>query len=74
MRLIDADKVIMALRLEYPIMPMFKELREEWNLKTEGYCKAERVVLETPIVKTKQIKYFDEDEGVWKIGEVIVDE
>lgn len=25
-------------------------------------------------VKTKTVKYFDEDEKVWKIGEVIVDE
>ena len=25
-------------------------------------------------VATKQIKYYDEDEKVWKIGEVIVDE
>lgn len=74
MRIIDADKVIMALRLEYPMMPMFKELREEWSLKTEGYHKAEKVVLETPTIKTKQIKYFDEDENVWKVGSVIVDE
>jgi hypothetical protein len=29
---------------------------------------------ETPTIKTKQIKYYDEDEGVWTIGEVIVDE
>ena len=28
----------------------------------------------TPTIKTKQIKYFDEDEKVWKIGEVIIDE
>ena len=25
-------------------------------------------------LKTKTIKYYDEDEGVWKVGEVIVDE
>ena len=25
-------------------------------------------------VKTKTVKYYDEDEGVWKIGEVIIDE
>ena len=73
MRPIDADKVIMALRLEYPMMPMFKELREEWDIKTEGYRKAEKVVLETPTIKTKQIKYYDEDEKVWKAGEVLVD-
>lgn len=27
-----------------------------------------------PTTKTKSVKYFDEDEKVWKIGEVIVDE
>ena len=26
----------------------------------------------TPTIKTKQVKYFDDDENVWKIGEVIV--
>lgn len=31
-------------------------------------------VKEMPGIKTKQIKYFDEDEKVWKTGEVIVDE
>ena len=25
-------------------------------------------------LKTKTVKYYDEDEGVWKIGEVIVDD
>ena len=29
-------------------------------------------VLQLPIIKTKQVKYFDEDEKVWKTGEVIV--
>ena len=27
-----------------------------------------------PTIKTKQIKYFDEDEKLWRTGEVIVDE
>ena len=27
-----------------------------------------------PSIKTKTIKYYDEDEHIWKIGEVIVDE
>ena len=27
-----------------------------------------------PGIRTKQIKYYDEDEKVWTIGEVIVDE
>ena len=25
-------------------------------------------------IKTKQVKYYDDDEQVWKIGEVIIDE
>ena len=25
-----------------------------------------------PTIKTKQVKYFDDDENVWKVGEVIV--
>lgn len=29
---------------------------------------------DAPTIRTKQIKYFDEDEKIWKIGEVIVDE
>lgn len=28
---------------------------------------------EAPGVETKQVKYFDEDEKVWKIGEIIVE-
>ena len=27
-----------------------------------------------PTIKTKEVKYFDEDERVWTIGRVIVDE
>ena len=27
-----------------------------------------------PTISTKEIKYFDEEEKVWKIGSVIVDE
>ena len=27
-----------------------------------------------PTIATKEIKYFDEDEKIWKIGRVIVDE
>lgn len=27
-----------------------------------------------PTIETKQVKYYDEDEKMWKIGSVIVDE
>ena len=29
---------------------------------------------DAPVVYTKSIKYFDEDESVWTIGEVIINE
>ena len=31
-------------------------------------------VMQLPTIKTKQAKYYDEDEKAWKIGSVIVDE
>ena len=34
----------------------------------------DRSFKEVQTVKTKEIKYYDEDEQVWKIGRVIVDE
>lgn len=37
-----------------------------------GYEKGKEDALKS--IKTKTIKYFDEDENVWTIGEVIVDE
>lgn len=39
--------------------------------KTCGEVK--EVLNRIPTIATKQIKYFDEDEKVWKIGSVIVD-
>ena len=29
---------------------------------------------DAPSIKTKEVKYFDEDEKVWKIGSVIINE
>lgn len=48
---IERDDVIKALRLEYPMMPLFKELQEEWAIKTEGYRKAEKVIMSLPSAK-----------------------
>lgn len=42
------EDAIKALRLEYPMMPMFKNLREEWAIKTEGFRKAEEVIMSIP--------------------------
>ena len=46
--LIKRSDAIKALRLEYPMMPMFKSLREEWAIKTEGFRKAEEVIMSVP--------------------------
>ena len=38
------------------------------------WYKLQDAIDSAPTIKTKQIKYYDEDENVWKTGEVIVDE
>lgn len=43
--------------------------REYYGL---GYRKGREDALSE--LKTKTVKYYDEDENVWKVGEVIVDE
>lgn len=40
----------------------------------DGGCKVEEWLEGFPFIETKQIKHFDEDEKVWKIGEVIIAE
>lgn len=60
MRIIDADKLNI-----YDVSP------------ADGFVVmgvTEEDIYLAPTIKTKQIKYYDEDEQVWKIGEVIVDE
>ena len=37
-------------------------------------CQLVQPIESAPTIKTKQVKYYDEDESVWKIGSVIVDE
>ena len=55
---IKRSDAIKALRLEYPMMPMFKSLREEWAIKTEGFRKAEEVIMSVPSA--------DRPQGEWK--------
>ena len=66
MRLIDADAVV-GKAYDSGL----------WNDAINGFH--QRVVDvedidDSPTIKTKQIKYYDEDENVWKTGSVIVDE
>lgn len=60
MRLIDADTVIEKMR------GCFIDYIEE-NI-------AVQIIKASPVIETKQIKYFNEEEKVWKIGSVIVNE
>lgn len=59
-RLIDADTVINKMH------GCFIDIIEEKI--------AVQIIKASPAIETKQIKYFDEEEKVWKIGSVIVDE
>lgn len=67
MRLIDAD----AIKIPSTSVDMFENCRN-CNLLDEYQVR--EIIDSAPTIKTKQIKYYDEDEGVWKVGEVIVDE
>ena len=62
MRLIDAD-------------PLIGEIAEIYGFSISSVkCSLTGcVIAHAPTIKTKQIKYFDEDESVWKIGAVIID-
>ena len=43
------------------------------HARSKNYFNAiKRMVSNAPTVETKQIKYFDEEEKVWKVGDVIV--
>lgn len=37
----------------------------------DGGCRVEEWIDKFPDAKTKQVKYYDDEEKVWKIGEVI---
>ena len=63
--LIEREDAIKALRLEYPTMPMFKSLREEWAIKTEGFRKAEEVIMKLPSADRPQGEWFKDDEGTF---------
>ena len=71
MTLIDGDKLADSIqeRLCYGLACAGCSM-----LLEDGGCKVEEWLDDAPTIETKQIKYFDEDEKVWKIGSVIVDE
>ena len=72
MRLIDADRLSDAM---YHEAFETDSKMQKWDSGCWiRYKMFENHLEEAPTIKTKQIKYYDEDEQVWKIGEVIVDE
>ena len=54
-------------------MPSIEAVPMEYHNKV---CEelARRNIRSVLTLKTKTVKYYDEDENVWKVGEVIVDE
>ena len=59
MRIIDADELMKA----YARFEFCSDMGDAMEMLDNA-----------PTIKTKEVKYFDEDEKVWKIGRVIVDE
>lgn len=64
MRLIDVDALLKQIDEDSEGSP-------GWYGDTWQFIET---IENAPTIKTKLIKYFDEDENVWKVGEVIVDE
>ena len=50
MRPIDADVVLRELKFQYPSMPLFKELRDKWAVRTEGYIEAGKIIMNAPTI------------------------
>lgn len=65
MRIIDADSIKIPSTYADP----FENCRNCVLLDEE---QVREIIDSAPTIKTKQIKYYDEDEKVWKTGEVIV--
>lgn len=67
MKPIDADAMV--------TVEFYDDEREEYYTErmTIAECLDRYTEEGCPTIKTKQIKYYDEDENVWKTGEVIVD-
>ena len=68
MRIIDESIVVKEF-----INPYIEKFDDYRDVKVVLQDLKMRILL-MPTITTKQIKYFDEDEKVWKTGEVIVDE
>ena len=71
MRIIDADKLFEWYKGQRTKYPIKKNDTSQYN--TLMMYEIFDEIDDAPTIKTKQIRYYDEDENVWKTGEVIVD-
>ena len=78
MRLIDADVLNDAMYYEAFENDDSYDERNPMARWDSGlwirYKMFENAIADAPTIETKQIKYFDEDEKVWKIGNVIMEQ
>lgn len=66
MRLIDADAVLRELKSRYPSMPFFKELREKWAIRTEGYLEAEEIIWNAPTIDAVSVVQGEWIPATWQ--------
>ena len=74
MRLIDADALMQKLDIKADCKECNSIDHFLCCLRSRDFVNACEAINEAPSIKTKEVKYYDEDEKVWKIGSVIVDE
>ena len=70
--LIKREDAIKALRLEYPMMPLFKAMREEWALRTEGFRRAEEVIMRLPSADRPRGEWIEQEDDYhhyWECSE-----
>ena len=74
MRPIDADALMEKLDIKADCVECSGKDSFLCCSRGSYFVDACEAINEAPTIKTKQIKYYDDDENVWKVGEVIVDE
>ena len=65
MRIIDADALIKSIESDRNCSDMPSQWIDGVNYAID------LIELYEPTIRTKQVKYYDDDEKVWKIGDVI---
>ena len=74
MRLIDADALKKTLKISDDCKHCEQCEYDYFCSMSADFVSACEAINDAPSIKTKEVKYFDEDEKIWKIGSVIIDE